>query len=57
MDSKDGEGLLIQIGENPNFVEDGTSPLDWNNGDGPPPDYTTQDEAYEHAEYGEEYPS
>ncbi len=34
------------------------SPLDWNNGDGSPPDprYMTQDEGYEHAEYDEEYP-
>lgn len=58
MDSTDGEGIPLQIGENPNYVEDETSPpLDWNNGDGPPPDYTTQDEGYEPAEYGEEYPS
>ena len=52
MDSTHGEGVQLQIENNPNFVEDGTSPpLDWNNGDGPPPDYTTPDEGYEHAEY------
>ena len=26
MDSTDGEGIPLQIGENPNFVEDGTFP-------------------------------
>ncbi len=31
-------------------------PLDWSNGDGTPPDYTTQDEGYEQTEYDEDYP-
>ncbi len=56
MDSTDGEGVPLQIGVNPNFVEGETSPLDRNNGDGPPPDYTTQDEGYEQAQYDEDYP-
>ncbi len=31
-------------------------PLDWSNGDGPPPGFTTQDEGYEQTEYDEDYP-
>jgi len=34
MDSTDGEGIPLQIEENPNFVEDKNSPqLDWNKED------------------------
>ncbi len=57
MDSTDGEGVPLQIGENTNFVEvEASPPLVWTNGDGPPPDYTTQDEGYEQAQYDEDYP-
>ncbi len=56
MDSTDGEGVPLQNGENPSFVEGEVPPLDWSNGDGPPPDYTTQYEGYEEAQYDEEYP-
>jgi hypothetical protein len=43
MKSTDGEGIPLQIGENPNSLEHGTFPLEWNNRDGPQPDYTAQD--------------
>ncbi len=50
------EGVPLQIGCNPNFVEGEAHPLDWSSANGPPQDYTTQDEGIEHTEYDEDNP-